>query len=508
MASLSANPAAAEQPGPPLARAGAGARVFQNTVVLLAGRGAGVFLSAGAAVILARYLGSERLGQFGALYAYLSLFAWLAGLGIEPVLAREASRQRELAGSIMLTGVALCGLFGVGTALFAVLFAPLAGYSGYLQVLLVFAAIDLLVLLPLRLPGVIFQVDLKQWYGVGINVLRQVYWLGAVAVLAYLKAPLLYVVLGRSAGAVLEAALIWRASARFLAPPRRILTDRFKPYLRYCAPIAFSFLLASVYMRIDQVMLHKLASDRVLGGYVAAVKVSELFEMLPAAVLSSLFPILASAAGREPQFRGYVDRSFRYLMVLAGGLCVFITVGAKPIVALLYGAEFSPAAPLLAVLIWSEFAVFFGSVVVNALLAGNLQQFLLFPTAVGAGANVLLNLFLIPRYGALGAAWATLISYSLAWAAVLLAFARTRSLIWQGLRRAAPPVLLSLAVSVAALRLAAPAPAKVVIALTLYTAGVWGLRMIRREDLEYARGVLASAWPKPGNSGHEPADRH
>ena len=173
MASLSANPAAAEQPGPPLARAGAGARVFQNTVVLLAGRGAGVFLSAGAAVILARYLGSERLGQFGALYAYLSLFAWLAGLGIEPVLAREASRQRELAGSILLTGVALCGLFGVGTALFAVLFAPVAGYSGYLQVLLVFAAIDLLVLLPLRLPGVIFQVDLKQWYGVGINVLRQ-----------------------------------------------------------------------------------------------------------------------------------------------------------------------------------------------------------------------------------------------------------------------------------------------------------------------------------------------
>ncbi len=88
MASLSANPAAAEQPGPPLARAGAGTRVFQNTVVLLAGRGAGVLLSAGAAVILARYLGSERLGQFGALYAYLSLFAWLAGLGIEPVLAR------------------------------------------------------------------------------------------------------------------------------------------------------------------------------------------------------------------------------------------------------------------------------------------------------------------------------------------------------------------------------------------------------------------------------------
>ena len=110
----------------------------------------------------------------------------------------------------------------------------------------------------------------------------------------------------------------------------------------------------------------------------------------------------------------------------------------------------------------------------------------------------MLNLFLIPRFGAAGAAWSTLVSYSLAWMAVLLLLGRTRALIGQGLRRAIPAGLLSLAASAAVLLLAVPAPARAALALTLYAAGIWGLRMIRREDLEYARDVFASAWPKPG----------
>src|SRR6266480_1852007 len=83
---------------------GVGTRVFQNTVVLLGGRGAGLLLSASTSVVLARYLGSERLGEYGALYAYLTLFTWLATFGLESVLAREATQRRSEASSIFFTG--------------------------------------------------------------------------------------------------------------------------------------------------------------------------------------------------------------------------------------------------------------------------------------------------------------------------------------------------------------------------------------------------------------------
>ncbi|HWO34864.1 MAG TPA: oligosaccharide flippase family protein, partial [Candidatus Acidoferrum sp.] len=140
-------------------------RVVQNTAVLLAGRSMSALLGAASSILIVRCLGSEQLGEFSALYAYVSLFAWLATLGIEPVLTRESARCRERSGSIIATGIALCGAFAIAAAALVVLLAPHAGYRGRMLVLVVFVAIELLLLGPLRLAGAIFQVDLKQWYG-------------------------------------------------------------------------------------------------------------------------------------------------------------------------------------------------------------------------------------------------------------------------------------------------------------------------------------------------------
>jgi len=66
-----------------------GAQVFQNTAAQLAGRVVGIFLSAGTSILLARYLGKEKLGEYGAIYAYLSLYGFLATFCLEQILARE-----------------------------------------------------------------------------------------------------------------------------------------------------------------------------------------------------------------------------------------------------------------------------------------------------------------------------------------------------------------------------------------------------------------------------------
>ena len=467
-------------------------RVLQNTAALLGGRGISIVLSAGASVLLTRYLGSERLGQFGAIYAYLGLFTWLTTLGIEPVLVREISKERESASSLLHTAIILASFLSVGALFATILLAPWAGFNGHLRTLLILAAFEF-VLIPVRLPGMIFQVDLRQWYAATINVVRQGVWFGIVIILWLLGASLFYVVLGRLLATAVESALTWAYSREFLSATKKFLRERSAKILLQSIPIAFTTLLSMVYFRIDQVMLHKLASDFVLGQYVAAVRVSELFEFLPNAFIISMAPVLSVSVDQPERFYAYTDRLFRYFMIAASGICVFMSTGAGLIVRILYGKQFAPSAPLLAVLIWSEIAVFFATVVYNVLIAKNQQWLLPVPTLVGAAVNVALNLVLIPRYGAAGAAWATLVSYTVAWTAVLFFFQETRSLIWQGVRFALPITGFALFAVISASFVSTHDIVRVLTACILFGLSLWLSGFIKRSDLTDALAVIRSS---------------
>jgi PST family polysaccharide transporter len=467
-------------------------RVLQNTAALLGGRGISIFLSAGASVLLIRYLGSERLGQFGAIYAYLGLFTWLTTLGIEPVLVREISKERESASSLLHTAIILASFLSVGALLATMLVAPYAGFNGQLRTLLILAALEF-VLIPFRLPGIIFQVDLRQWYAATINVVRQVVWFGIVIILWLLGASLLYVVAGRLLATAVESALTWAYSRQFLSAEKKFLRERSGKILLHSIPIAFTSLLSMVYLRIDQVMLHKMASDSVLGQYVAAAKVSELFEFLPAAFIVSMAPVLSVSVNEPQRFQDYTDKLFRYFMIASSGICVFMSAGAGLIVRVLYGKQFLPAGPLLAVLIWSEIAVFFATVIYNVLIAKNQQWLLPVPTLVGAAVNVALNVVLIPRYGAAGAAWATLVSYTVAWTAVLFFFKETRSLIWQGMRFALPITGFALFAVTCALFVSTHDIIRILTACILFGLSLWLSRFIKRSDMTDALAVIRSS---------------
>ena len=478
--------------------------MLQNVAASITGRGLSIVFSTGAAILLARFLGVEKLGEYGAIYAYIGLFSWLATFGFEPVLLRELSKDRTNASGLVHTTIVLSSVFSVGTIGFAILLARWSGYSGSLWWLLALASVEF-VLTPLRLPAVIFQVDLRQWYAATINVVRQGLWFGIIIVLWIIKAPLLYVVLARVFTAFVESLMMWTWSRRFILGDRQFLLSRARMLLTHSFPIAFTMLLGMIYMRIDQVMLHKMTTDSVLGQYVAAVKVSELLELLPAALMFSIAPVLSVSFAQPERFRSQIDRAFRYLMVLAGGLCVCMTVGAKTIIWILYGKQFLPAAPLLAVLIWAEIAVFFSAVVVNALIASNKQGLLPLPTLLGAAINIALNLVLIPRYAATGAAWATLISYTMAWMVCLLFIPKTRAVTWQGLRLALPIVGAALFSVACATRLPVNEIVRVVGALALFVAGLWMTGSIRGSDLHDGLATLegsitrTSKKPAPGN---------
>jgi len=461
-------------------------RVFQNTAILLTGRAFSLLLSFAASVLLARYLGRERMGEYGAIYAYLTLYSFLATFGLDQILAREVSLRRSEAAQLFHTGSLLALGFATLGALLAPLLAPLFGYSGQLRWLIAVAALDLLILPPFRLPGIVFQVDMRQWFSVGIGLLRQLLWLLALVLLAMGKAAFYQVIVARTLCGVVEAALVVAFSRRagFLEGPRRFLREDARRMFHDALPLVMTSIAVGIYHRIDQVMLHNMTGDRSLGPYVIAVQLIEILSTLPVALMSSLFPVLAQTAGNEEMFRHYLETSYRLLLVVAFAACALITPIALPGIQLLYGKEYLPTAALLIVLIWSEVPVFFGVAINSAIIAKGLQRYLPASTIVGAVANIALNLVLIPRYGALGASWATVVSYSLGGMLMFLVFEKTRPLALQGLRIAWPPFLLALGIAAALHFLSWPFWWKLLLSCTVYAVGVVLAGIVRKSEVD------------------------
>jgi O-antigen/teichoic acid export membrane protein len=84
---------------------------------------------------------------------------------------------------------------------------------------------------------------------------------------------------------------------------------------------------------------------------------------------------------------------------------------APYIIAGLYGDAYKGAETILAIHIWSSIFVFLGVARGKYLVTEGLLKFSLLATSLGAIMNIVLNIFLIPKYHGVGAAMATVISY-------------------------------------------------------------------------------------------------
>lgn len=177
----------------------------------------------------------------------------------------------------------------------------------------------------------------------------------------------------------------------------------------------FSGIAAMVYLKMDQVMLGVMVDDRAVGIYAAAARISEVWYFVPAAIVTSFFPQLINK--KMSDARGYVadlQRLNDLLYCLAGIVAIMITMSASWLVPLLFGNDYVDSVQVLIVHVWVGVFVFMRSLLSKWLLAENLLRLSMFSQILGAVTNVALNYYLIPLYGAVGAAYATIISYAFA----------------------------------------------------------------------------------------------
>ena len=367
---------------------------------------------------LARHLGPVRLGTLSYCTALVTLLGFVPSLGLDAVVKRDLLQLPEKASELLASSFVL-RLAASGLAYAALLLVATGdwrGLSGDEPRLL--AILGLLLFQPvLFLPDLWLQVQLRAKLSVVVQLtalvvssaLRVWLILGHGTLAAFAWVVVAEMLLGAAGIFVFARRSGLRMGGTFarLATMRRLINEAW--------PLMFASLAIMVYMKIDEVMLRNLAGPAAVGIYSAAAKLSEVWYFLPMALAASVLP--AQLRVREREGEEYARRQQQYYDLSAAAayvLSIPIALTAPWLVRLAYGAEFAAAGPILAVHIWSSIFVFLGVARGQWLVNEGLQKFYLVSTLAGAVANVSLNLVLIPRWGGLGAAWATVASYALA----------------------------------------------------------------------------------------------
>ena len=200
-----------------------------------------------------------------------------------------------------------------------------------------------------------------------------------------------------------------------------------KSLLQKSWPLAFSAILVSLYMKIDQVMISSYLGNSELGIYSTVVNLSESWYFIPVATVAALFPAIMNAK-RDDQKRYQIRLQNLYdlMSFLSIGIAVIITFASPVLYRILYTEEYYEGAQILSIHVWAGVFVFLGSASGQYLIAEGYTKLALTRTAVGALINIILNIMWIPVFGIKGAAWATLIAYAVSTFYILL-IPRTRT---------------------------------------------------------------------------------
>jgi len=196
--------------------------------------------------------------------------------------------------------------------------------------------------------------------------------------------------------------------------------------IRQSWPVMLSGMAVMIYMRIDMVMLKLMQGNAAVGIYATATRISEVWYFIPMAIVSSVSPSIIRAKQDPGLYYARIGKLFSLMTLLALVIGSAIALSSHWIIRLLYSDEFIAAAPVMAVHVWASIFVFLGVAQGPWDVSENLMKLGFYRTVAGAAVNVLLNFFLIPRYSAMGAAIATVISYAIAGVFANAFDARTR----------------------------------------------------------------------------------
>jgi len=389
-------------------------RLARNSLFIFLARAMEIGGTLLTAALLTRYLQPERFGLYTWIWALVFFFQPLINYELNTILTREIAQTPQrgpaLLGASLIIKWALMAVF-VAAVICMVVFMDL---SQEIRIALIIALLSELAVQHSMLFSGVFLGCQRMEYETILSFVFKFLQIAGLSIAVLLKWPFAYLFAITLGANVIRLAMALRFQVlRFFAP--RLAWDKLliRYLLQEAGLVTIGSFLTSLSFRIDIYFLKWLSGEAAVGLFHLPHMVIMQLQILPAAMVTALFPLLALWQVEDPvRLRDAARFSTKMFIALGGLIAIPGMLFAPWIVRALGGAAFTDAARSFRILIWCAGILFLNYLATFLLIALKLQRKLIVGAIVSLVINAVGDWLLIPRLGHVGAAWGTLLGYS------------------------------------------------------------------------------------------------
>ncbi|MFH2059843.1 MAG: flippase [Pseudomonadota bacterium] len=335
-----------------------------NTIAALA---ANVLDKVAYAILLfyfTRYMGAGIYGRYLLVISVLFLFRTLVTFGMNGLLVRDLARDYSLTNRYLDNSLVLAICLSIFFYILFILTAVVLKYPPEVFSLFVISGFSLLPYSIVLITESVLQARQR---------IKTTSLMAALNSLFYCVGTIVILQLSRDLKGVFVTLFfvnVFYAFGLILALYRMGIKITLKADLRFMIeilrkvlPFGLLWAMMLVYATSGIVILSKLGTDEAIGWYGAPLKLVEVLMIIPGSLALALFPVISKYTKSSlDRLRITYEKALRYLLLTGLPLCASTALLSMPIVNLLFGREFQPSAPIMAVLALATLIMFVKSV--------------------------------------------------------------------------------------------------------------------------------------------------
>jgi O-antigen/teichoic acid export membrane protein len=382
--------------------------IAQASIYLVVRRFGILAMSFFSTIVITRKLGPEGYGDLQASLATWGLLLAMCDFGISMALVREMAKNPEEQSALLRATYRVQTLWSIVIAIAMVALGLFAfpGASTHAKILLILAPSVLFS--ALSSGKSIFRVRYEIGYTVMVDLVTTAVQVILSVVVALLGFGAVGVAVVISATSIVNSVWIgWEAHRRSRAALPQSWRPSARKLLRAALPLGSMSMLSGAYLTIDLVILGFMGTSSEIGSYAAAVKVVTLANTLPGLIVNAAMPGVSASIEDHKVSGELVSKLLHWMTAFAFPCFLGVMLYSKPITLVLFGHRYLGATGLISILAIAGFVGTVSQLFSVMLIAATKMRPLILQNTIATIFNVVLNIALIPVFGAVACAWLT-----------------------------------------------------------------------------------------------------